>query len=138
MTPPEAAAPPEPWGAWRTVFVRRLRLEARIGVNPDEQHGPQPVVVDLVAEVADDPASGVGPDRLGRVVDYDRLVGAARAAAGGAHVRLAETLAERIAAGVLAAEPRVARVAVTLEKPRAVPDAEAAGVTVRRMRTGPR
>lgn len=126
----------EPWGAWRTVFVRGLRLEARIGVNPEEQHGPQPVVVGLVAEVADDPASGVGPDRLARVVDYDRLVRAAREAAGGPHLRLAETLAERIAAGVLAADARVARVAVTVEKPRAVPGAEAAGVTVRRARGG--
>ena len=69
-----------------------------------------------------------------RVVDYDALAEAARAAVRDGHVRLIETVAERIAAGMLASDPRVVQVVVTIEKPGAVPDAAASGVSVERFR----
>ncbi|RYI99255.1 MAG: dihydroneopterin aldolase, partial [Acetobacteraceae bacterium] len=78
------------------------------------------------------PAS-IGADDLRRVVDYERVVRAARAAAADGHTLLVETLAERIAAAALA-DPRVLRARVSVEKPDAFPDAATVGVVIERMR----
>ena len=84
--------------------------------------------------MADDAApSGIGPDRLERVVNYAGIAERARAVARGGHTRLAETLAERIALACLE-DPRVAAARVTVEKPDALPDASAVGVSVERRR----
>lgn len=117
----------------RRVFIRRLEVLARLGVYPQEVV-PQRVLIDIELLVEDDAAPhGVGPDRLERVVDYAAVAEAARATAGAGHVRLAETLAERIALAALA-DARVCAARVTVEKPDIVPDAAGVGVTVERLR----
>ncbi|GGG47864.1 diguanylate cyclase [Caldovatus sediminis] len=119
----------------RLVFVRGLEVRARLGVHPHEERAPQRVRIAIEAAVEDDAApDGIGADRLARVVDYGRLAETARRAATEGHVRLAETLAERIALAVLAEQPRVRAVRVTVEKPDAVADAESVGVAVERQR----
>ncbi|WP_240046916.1 dihydroneopterin aldolase [Paracraurococcus ruber] len=124
---PDAAA------ALRLVFVRGLALQARLGVYPHEKAAPQRVVIGVELAVRDDAApDGVGADEMRRVVDYERVVKAARAAAADGHTLLVETLAERIALAALA-DPRVLRARVTVEKPDAFPDAASVGVAVERM-----
>jgi 7,8-dihydroneopterin aldolase/epimerase/oxygenase len=118
----------------RLVFVRGLALEARLGVHPHEKAAPQRVIVGVELAVEDDAApAGIGPDELRRVVDYERVVKAARAEATGGHTLLVETLAERIAAAALA-DPRVVRARVSVEKPDAFPDVASVGVVVERSR----
>jgi dihydroneopterin aldolase len=118
----------------RLVFVRGLALTARLGVHPHEKAAPQRVVIGIELAVADESAPhAVGPDDLRRVVDYERVVTAARAAAAAGHTLLVETLAERIAEQALA-DPRVHRARVMVEKPDAFPDAAAVGVVVERYR----
>lgn len=117
----------------RRVFIRRLDVQARLGIYPHEQ-APQRVIIDIELSVRDDAAPhGIGADRLDRVVDYEAVVKRARAIATGEHVRLAETLAERIALGALA-DPRVLAARVTVEKPDAFSDVAGVGVTVERVR----
>lgn len=118
----------------RVVFLRGLELMARLGIHPHEKAAPQRIRLHVELLVQDEAApAGVGPDDLGRVVDYQHLVELARAVVASGHVLLVETLAERIAAAALA-DPRVERARVTVEKPEAFPDAEAVGVVVERRR----
>jgi dihydroneopterin aldolase len=117
----------------RRVFIRRLEVQARLGVYPQEVV-PQRVLIDVELLVADEYAPhGIGPDRLDRVVDYAAVADAARRTATAGHTRLAETLAERIAMAALADE-RIRAARVTVEKPDIVEDAAGVGVTVERWR----
>ena len=118
----------------RLVFVRGLSLQARLGVYPHEKAAPQRVVVGVELAVQDDAAPfGVGADDLRRVVDYETVVKAARAAAASGHTLLVETLAERIAEAALS-DSRVLCARVTVEKPDAFPDAASVGVVIERIR----
>ncbi|MEN0073136.1 MAG: dihydroneopterin aldolase [Paracraurococcus sp.] len=119
----------------RLVFVQGLALQARLGVHPHEKAAPQRVVIGIELAVEDDAApSSVGADDFRRVVDYERLVKAARATAASGHTLLVETLAERIAEAALS-DPRVLRARVRVEKPDAFPDAASVGVVIERTRS---
>ncbi len=117
----------------RHVFLRGMVLDARIGVHPAEATAAQRVriSVDLAVE---DPESAVGADTLARVVDYERVAERVRLIAAGGHVRLVETLAERIAMACLALDGRVIAARVRVEKLDVFVDAESAGVEVERRR----
>jgi len=118
----------------RLVFVRGLALTARLGVHPHEKAAPQRVVIGVELAVTDEAApAGTGPDELRRVVDYERVVTAARAVAAAGHTLLVETLAERIAEQALL-DARVHCVRVMVEKPDAFADAASVGVVVERRR----
>ena len=121
----------------RHVFLRDMVLPARIGVHPHEQGGAQRVRVNLDLAVDDPGATGaapaVGRDELARVVDYQRLADTVRGIVSVGHVRLVETLAERIAVACLDDE-RVKKVRVTVEKLDVFGDAASAGVAVERLR----
>ncbi len=121
----------------RHVFLRDMVLAARIGVHPHEQRGPQRVRLNIALAV-EDPGTApgappVGEDDLARVVDYGAVAEAARRIVAAGHVRLAETLAERIATACLD-DKRVKKVCVTVEKLDVYADAAGAGVTVERVR----
>jgi len=121
----------------RHVFIRDMVLAARIGVHPHEQRGPQRVRVNVDLAVDDPGARGeapaVGADELSRVVDYQAVAEAVRRIVAAGHVRLAETLAERIASACLD-DNRVKQVCVTVEKLDVFADAASAGVVVERAR----
>ena len=121
----------------RHVFLRGMVLPARIGVHPHEQRGAQRVRINVDLAVEDpgarDAAQAVGADELARVVDYQAVAARVRAIVAAGHVRLAETLAERIAVACLE-DDRVRLVRVTLEKLEVFADAASAGVAVERRR----
>ncbi len=119
--------------AQRHVFLHGMVLRARIGVHPAEVEATQRVRigVDLAVE---DPETAVGADTLTRVVDYERVAQTLRAIATSGHVRLVETLAERIAIACLALDRRVIAARVRVEKLDVFADAESAGVEVERRR----
>lgn len=121
----------------RHVFLRDLVLPARIGVHPHEERAAQRVRVNVDLAVDDPGAVGaapaIGSDRLERVVDYQRIAEAVRAIVAAQHVRLVETLAERIAMACLAHES-VKKVKVTVEKLDVFADAASAGAAVERRR----
>ena len=118
----------------RQVFVRGLQLQARLGVHAHEKAAPQRILVHVELAVEDESAAiGIGPDDLARVVDYERVVEAARSAVARGHVMLVETLAETVAAAALV-DPRVKLARVSIEKPDAFPDVASVGVTIERTR----
>jgi dihydroneopterin aldolase len=118
----------------RHVFVRGLTLQALLGAHAHEAAQPQRVVIGIDLAVSDEAApSSEGPDLLSRVVDYGAVAATARGIAVAGHVRLAETLAERIAVALLG-DVRVQRVRVSVEKPDVLPDVTSVGVVVERTR----
>jgi dihydroneopterin aldolase len=118
--------------------VRDLVLQASIGAYAHEHALPQPVRINIDLGVEDDGAgpmsrAPVGKDELSRVVDYGRIAAGVRTIVGQGHVRLVETLAERIAEAAFA-DPRVRQVRVRVEKLAALADAASVGVEIERRR----
>jgi dihydroneopterin aldolase len=109
--------------AMTKVFVTGLKVQAEIGVYRHEIGRVQPLVIDVELDVP-----SAGAHRLSETLNYATILQAAREIAGGGHVELVETFAERLAQACLA-DPRVTRARVRVEKPLALaPDAVAAGV----------
>jgi 7,8-dihydroneopterin aldolase/epimerase/oxygenase len=122
--------------ALRHMFLRDMVLTASIGVHPHEHAAPQRVRINVDLGVEDDGArplsrQPVGRDEMARVVDYEKLAERVRAIVAGGHVRLVETLAERIAETCLA-DRRVHLVRVRVEKLDIFVDATSAGVEIER------
>lgn len=132
-TPPAYAMLPRTAGApKRKIFLRELQLEASIGAYDYEQETPQPIRIDLEAEVIE-PSHPIG-DRLEDVVCYNKLTQGVKAIIAEGHIKLVETLAERIAELALS-HPMVTSVAVRVEKPQAIDEAAAAGVEIVRIKS---
>ena len=122
----------------RNVFLRDLVLPASIGVHAHEHRGPQRIRINVDLGVLDDGArplsrAPVGRDELSRVVDYEVLANRVRAIVAAGHVRLVETLAERIAEACLE-DPRVELARIRVEKLEIFADAASAGVEIERRR----
>ena len=122
--------------ALRHVFVRDLVLSASIGVHPHEHAAAQRVRINVDLGVEDDGArplsrARVGRDELSRVVDYEAMADRVRAIVSSGHVRLVETLAERIAEACLA-DRRVQLARIRVEKLDIFADAASAGVEIER------
>lgn len=111
----------------RKVFLRNLVLDAHIGAYDSEQGVTQPVHIHLEADVAE-PSAPIA-DRLEDVVCYNKLTQGIKAILAEGHIKLVETLAERIAELALS-HSMVEAVTVRVEKPQAIAEAEAAGVEI--------
>ena len=114
----------------RHVFLRDMVLQASIGWYAHEHGIPQRVQVNVDLQV--DEGDGT-EDTLARVVSYEVVANTVRHIVGAGHVKLVETLAERIADACLA-DPRVRLARVRVEKLDIFPDAASGGVTVERAR----
>jgi 7,8-dihydroneopterin aldolase/epimerase/oxygenase len=122
--------------ALRHMFLRDMVLVASIGVHPHEHSAPQRVRINVDLGVEDDGAqplsrTSVGRDDLARVVDYEKVADQVRAIVAVGHVRLVETLAERIAEACLT-DRRVHLARVRVEKLDIFADAASAGVEIER------
>jgi dihydroneopterin aldolase len=122
----------------RHVFLRDLLLDAAIGVYQQEHGRTQRIRVNVDLGVTDEAGRGpsgdpVGRDDLARVVDYAVVARRVREIVGAGHVRLVETLAERLARACLE-DPRVRLARVRIEKLDVLPDGASAGVEVERRR----
>lgn len=120
----------------RRVFLRDMLLQAAIGVYPHEHGVTQRIRVNVDFGVADEPGHAVGRDDLSRTVSYERVVTLVRRIVADGHVRLVETLAERIAAGVLA-DPRIRVVRIRVEKLDVFEEIAAVGVEIERRPRSP-
>jgi dihydroneopterin aldolase len=124
----------------RHVLIRDLVLLASIGVYAQEHGVKQRIRLNVDLGVTDDtvspdgtprPGNPVGADELERVVDYAALVQKLREVIAVGHVRLVETLAERLAVTCLE-DPRVQLARIRIEKLDVLPDGASAGVEIER------
>ena len=86
---------PAPQPTRSSLFVRRLRMDARIGVYDWEKTEPQPLLIDLEFDTAS--LLACHTDRLGDTVDYAEVVARLRELSMTRHFELVEALAEAIA-----------------------------------------
>ena len=128
QTPPDITPLPRSATApRRRVFIRGLVLDAYIGAYESEQGVTQPIRIDFEADVLE-PANPVS-DSLDDIVCYDAMTQGIKAIVAEGHIKLVETLAERIADLVMS-HPMVNSVMVRIVKPNAIPEADAAGVEI--------
>lgn len=118
-------------GRLRHVFVKDLKLEARLGIHENERLHPQRIVVniDLSVKEGNDPIS----DDIRNVVSYEIVVKKVERIVAEGHVNLVETLAELIARECLKDE-RVMAARVRIEKPDIIANARSVGVEIERLR----
>lgn len=114
------------------IVLEGLAFSGRHGVRPAEREQAQEFKVDIEVE-ADLSAAGK-TDRLEDTIDYTRLRRVAKDVIEGESVKLLETLAARIADGILALS-NVDRVTVRVAKrPVSMAPIEAAAVDISRTR----
>ena len=115
----------------RHMFLRDMVLQGQIGVHPHEHGRVQRlrINVDLAIE---EPEGGPARDELGLVTDYARLAQSVRDTVAAGHVKLVETLAERIARASFF-DARVRRARVRVEKLDVFDDAASVGVEIERI-----
>jgi dihydroneopterin aldolase len=114
----------------RRVFVRDLVMMSSIGVHAHEHDAKQRIRLNLDLDVAEGPAP-IGDD-LRNVVCYDEIISAVRRLVDAGHVRLIETLAERVSSLCLA-DPRIRKVRVQIEKLDVYADVASVGVAIERV-----
>jgi dihydroneopterin aldolase len=114
-----------------SVRIRGLRLDAEVGVYESEYGRKQPVRLDLEADVAAQAAHPGGA--LGDAVNYAALAELARRITLSRHHPLLEDLAQEIADACFA-DPRITRLALSIDKLTALDDAESVGVSLERWR----
>lgn len=99
------------------------------GALPGEQDRAQPFEVDV--DLAADLAAAGASDTLADTVDYGSAATAAAAVVTGERHQLLERLAQRIAEDVLALDPRISSVTVTVRKLRPPVPVDLASAAVR-------
>jgi dihydroneopterin aldolase len=114
------------------IILHGMSFQGRHGVRPAEREHPQEFKVDV--EVDCDLSEPGRTDRLEDTVDYTKVRAIAREVIEGESANLLETLAARIAKGVLG-QPRVAAVSVKVAKrPVSMQPIDAAAVHINRTR----
>ncbi len=110
------------------IEIRGMEFFGRHGCLPEERATGQPFLVDIVLWLDLMPAGE--SDDLEKTVDYAAVFQTVQAVVEGAPVALIESVAERVAAAVLAAYPLVRRLRVTVHKPQAPIPGKFADVSV--------
>jgi len=128
----------------RHVFLRDMVLMASVGWHDFEHHAQQRIRINVDLSVVDDAGQAAsraaalqpGADQLARVVDYEAVANRVRAIVGAGHIRLLETLAERLAEACLT-DPRVRLARIRVEKLDIFKDIDAVGVEIERRTAAP-
>ncbi len=115
----------------RHVFVKKLALEASIGIHPHEKTDPQTIWISIDAGVLED--SSEAPEHIAQVVCYEDMCKTATALIARGHIDLVETLAEMLA-DELMQDRRIMELRVQVEKPDAIDAAASVGIAISRMR----
>ena len=111
------------------VYIRELRADTIIGVYDWERAVRQTVVLDL--ELATDNRRAAASDQIGDALDYAALSDRVLAFIEGSEFQLIETMAEQVAALVMA-EFAVPWLRLRLAKPGAVARARDVGIVIER------
>ena len=113
------------------IFLRGLAVDCTIGFIDWERQVKQTVLIDL--EMPVDVARAAVSDRVADTLDYKRVAKRVIAFVEASDFQLIETLAERVAAVILA-EFDMPWVRVTLAKPGAIRGSREVGVVIERRR----
>ncbi len=119
------------------IWLNGVECRSRIGVPAAERARRQKLLIDVGLEADCRPAAARDDFRL--AIDYWAVEKLVRATAEAGERALVETLAERLAASVLAAQPLADAVVVRVrKKPAVMPKTREVAVEIRRARRGGR
>ncbi len=111
------------------IYIRDLKVNAILGVLPEERKHPQPVVINI--ELFTDITTPAQTTHLADTVDYAQVALDVEALTRASQCLLVETLAEKIAELCLQ-NPRVHQVSLDIAKPQALDQTAAVGVRIER------
>ena len=112
-----------------TIFLRDLRIRTIVGIWEWERRLPQVVSIDL--DMGTDIRRAAGSDQIGDTLDYKAVTRRIRAFVADSRFNLIETMAEQIAA-IIIAEFGVPWVRVAVHKPWAIRGSRDVGVVIER------
>lgn len=112
-----------------TIFLQNLRVETIVGIWDWERKMRQTVSIDL--NMGADIRKAAASDEIDSTLNYKLVAKRVQQFVEGAHFKLVETMAEKIAALVLD-EFDMPWIEVRVSKPRAIRNAENVGVVIRR------
>jgi dihydroneopterin aldolase len=112
-----------------TIFLRDLRIRTIVGIWEWERRMPQIVSIDL--DMATDIRRAAGTDQIGDTLDYKAVTRRIKAFVAESRFNLIETMAEQIAAIILA-EFAVPWVRVAVHKPWAIRGSRDVGLVIER------
>ncbi len=115
--------------AWDRITIRDLCFRCIIGINEDERHEKQDVIVNLILWA--DLRKPCQSDDINDTIDYKTLKKLILARAEQSQYFLVEALAQTIAE-ICLAQPLVQKVRVRVEKPAALRFARSVGVEITR------
>ncbi len=115
-----------------TTGLKNLRVDCVVGVYEHERAAPQPVLFDIALDY--DFAAAAGSDAIDDAVDYDGAAAAVITLVQERQFALLESMAEAVAARLLALMPTVRTVRLEIRKPEAVAAASCSFVRVERER----
>ena len=115
-----------------TIFIRKLRLQAWIGLYRHEKVAPQTIEIDLEIALPRNAVFKTG--KVADTIDYGVVVEHVRSLLAKERFGLVENLAERIASLILE-DFKSPRVKVSIAKLGALREAQRVGVAIERSRT---
>ena len=114
------------------VCIKNLRLSAILGVYDEERHAEREIIVNVRVEY--DPSVAIRTDALEDALDYKQIRNRIVSVVSGTRFRLIETLANGIVEE-LVKDPRILKLRLEVDKPKALRLAESVSVVVRWKRT---
>jgi len=114
------------------ICLDDLAVDCILGVYPPERTTPRPVRLQLA--VATDIRPAAARDDFRDALNYELIEAAAIRTAVDGRFQLLETLAERVAAAILALSPSIVAVKVRAEKPGALAHTRSVAVEIQRNR----
>jgi len=115
-----------------SIALTDVPVELRLGVPDAERAHSQQVLVSVALHLFD-PPHFARADRLAHTVDYDAIIGFLQSGLDShGEIHLIETVADVVAAHVLALSPRIAFVEVEVKKPAVLAGAGLVSVSLRR------
>ncbi len=112
-----------------SIFIEKLRVDAIIGVYPNERDTKQPLVLDI--NMSYETSQAVASDNLKYALDYHQVCKDINTFVSESSYQLIETLAEAIAQNILKIKG-VIDVKIKLSKPNALDLADNVGICIHR------
>ncbi len=113
------------------ILIKGLRFDCIVGINPLERTNPQPLLLDV--EIGFDISIAASNEDIRSTVDYGVIASSVETLVKTRQFMLLETLAEETAQMILD-RWKVHSVRLVVLKPLAIPNADAAGISIYRSR----
>lgn len=113
------------------IIIKNLRFDCIVGINPPERINPQPLQLDL--EIGTDISIAAASEDICSTIDYGEIAIGVEMFVKAGQFLLLETLAEKTTRMILD-RWTVSAVRLTVLKPQAIPNADAAGISIYRSR----